>query len=397
MLFSLKKRISNEGESLMGITKKVKASLNIGQSSALGAKDQLNKYMLSQFFIQLVNLSQLIKAMKAFVGHKKMLTSSVLFEGLNLCLNKAMSDMVHDRYDEQGQITLIKACSEELGIQVHDIKIKSLYPRLLKLTLMISKPHTTLLNGELKSRLEALFGESLKINMGKVRHKYLKIDITSVRNFKIEHGVSYVGKSGRKVSGDSYLCENFQNGTTMLAISDGMGNGKLAHEESSLALKVLKCMLNFDVPVVDAVRVLADLKQQSNLEERFFSLDLCLINKETSRGYFYKQAATTTFLLRGESMQRIEKSGLPIGVVDAEGIDCIVTDLEADDLIVMCSDGIVDSFSDINVFENQMIKHKDESVKKISQDLLDYTVRRNRGIIHDDMMVVVAKYQSTRS
>ena len=382
----------------MGIRSKAKASRVIKQDGAASrtSQQQLNKYVLSHFFIQLVNLQQLIKAMNEFVGDGKFVKTSTLFEGVLLCLNKMMNEMIHNRYDVEGQIELIKHCMDKLDLTAHDIKIKSLYPRLLKLSMTVDKPNPFLLNGKLKTELEALFGESLKMNVGKIRNKKMKIEVASSRYFKLEYGVAYVGKDGSKVSGDSYLYENFQNGTTMLAISDGMGNGPVAHAESSLALKVLKCMLNFDVAVIDAIGILADLKQQTNTEERFFSLDLCLVDKENGKAHFYKQAATTTFLLRGKTVSRIEMSGLPIGAASGAEIDQISIDLQIGDMIIMCSDGIIDTFPEGDLFEKRILKNVGDQVNQISQDLLDYTVRRNRGIIHDDMMIVSAIYKPTR-
>lgn len=383
----------------MEFAKKVKSTFTTKQESIglLPSKEQLNKYMLSQFFIQLVNFQQLIKSMNDFVGDGKSVKTSTLFEGLTLCLNKTMSEMFYDRYDVQSQFELIKASMKNIGVNASDIRIKSLYPRLLKLSMVIDKPNSALLSGQLKTQLENLFGESLKINVGKIRNKTMKIEVSSSRNFRIEHGVAYVGKNGSKVSGDSYLCENFQNGTSIIAISDGMGNGKKAHAESSIALRVLKCMLNFDVPVAEAVRVIAELKQQSNTDERFFSLDLCVVDKEKGRAHFYKQAATSTFLLRKGTVRKIEMSGLPIGVVDGAGIDEMDVDLIAGDTIVMCSDGIIDIFSDTELFEKRIIKNIDNDVNKMTQDLLDYTIRRSRGEVNDDMMVVAAQYKSIRN
>jgi len=382
----------------MELTKKVRSTFVIKQddAGALTSRKKLNKYMLSQFFIQLVNLQQLIKSMNDFVGDGKFVKTSTLFEGLSLCLNKTMSEMLHDRYDVDGQIEMIKVNLGVIGVKVSDVRIKSLYPRLLKLSMVIDKPTPVLLNGELKTQLERLFGESLKINIGKVRNRTMKIEVTSSRYFKVEHGVAYVGKNGSKVSGDSYLCENFHNGTVIIAISDGMGNGKLAHAESSLALRVLKCMLNFDVPVSEAVRVIAELKQASNTDERFFSLDLCMIDKENGRAHLYKQAATSTFLLRRETVRKIEMSGLPIGALEGSEIAHMKVDLMAGDMIIMCSDGILDAFAETDLFEKRIIRNTDHDVNKMSQDLLNYTIRRSRGHISDDMMVVAAEYKPIR-
>ena len=378
--------------------KKVKSTFTSKQDSAgaLAQGKQLNKYILSQFFIQLVNLQQLIKSMKDFVGDESFIKASTIFEGLTLCINKTISQMLHDRYDVESQVEIISARMENIGIKVTDIQIKSLYPRLIKISMNVDKPTSSLLSGGLKAQLEELFAEPLKINIGKVKNKTMRIQVTSSRNYKIEHGVAYVGKHGNEVSGDNYLCENFQNGKSIIAISDGMGNGEIAHAESSMALRVLKCMMSFDVPVVDAIRVIAELKQQSNADERFFSLDLCVVDKEKGYAHFYKQAATSTFLLRREIVRRFEMSGLPIGVVDGEGIDQMSVEILPGAVIVMCSDGVIDAFIDTDLFEKRIIKNIGNDMNKMTQDLLDYTIRRSRGIVNDDMMVVAAQYKLIR-
>lgn len=363
----------------------------------LTSRKKLNKYMLSQFFIQLVNFQQLIKSMNAFVGDGKGIKPSTLLDGLSLCLNRTISEMVHDRYDVESQVEMIKTNMQIIGVNVNDVRVKSLYPRLLKLSMIIDKPSPVLLSGELKSQLERILGESLKINIEKVRHKTLKIEVTSSRNFRVEHGVAYIGKNGNKLSGDSYLCENFQNGMTIVAISDGMGNGELANTESSLALHVLKCMLNFGVPVAEAVRVMADLKQQNNIDERFFSLDLCMIDKENKCAHFYKQGATSTFLLRGETLRKIEIPGLPLGAIGPIEISQMKLDLLPGDKIIMCSDGILDLFSQTVLFERRIIENIDVDVHKMAQDLLNYSISRSHGNISDDMMVVAAEYKSLRT
>jgi len=382
----------------MELARMVKNNLNFKQDNAeaLESSAQLNKYMSSQHFIQLVNLQQLISAMDDFVGDKKNIKTSTLFEGISLCLNKTMNDIVHDRFDVGTQTALIQSSLQALGIKTSDVRIKSLYPRLIKLSIGIDRANPVLLNGDLKNQLERLFKESLRINISKVKNKSMQLDVSSSRNFKVEHGVAYLGKQGEKISGDSYICENFQNGKVILGISDGMGNGKMAQAESSQALKVLKNMMNFDIPVQDAVRVIAELKQESNDEERFFSLDLCVIDKEKGYAQFYKQAATTSYLVRGDTVRKIEMSGLPIGAVGAEGIDQMKIQLHEGDKIIMCTDGVIDAFGETELLEERILQNTTMDAHKLSQDLLFYTIEKCNGRIHDDMMVLAGEYKTIR-
>ena len=53
-------------------------------------------------------------------------------------------------------------------------------------------------------------------------------------------------------------------------------------KESSEALKILRCLLSFNIPIKTAIQTLQQLKQHSNANERFFSLDICMIDRETA-------------------------------------------------------------------------------------------------------------------
>ena len=375
---------------------KLKQNNIIRQEAIADNTQQLNRYVISQFFVKLVNFQQLIKAMKEMVGEDKKVKSSTLFDGIDMCLKRTIDGMLHDRYDVDAQTATVTAKLQENGMNVEDVKIKSLYPRLLKFSVLIDKPNTALMDGTLKREMETLFDESLKLDVKRVRNKKVRIDIKSSRRYKVDHGVTYIGKDKNKLTGDSYLCEDFQRATTMLAISDGMGNGEKAKSESSLALRIIKYLLSFDLDVSSAVRILADLKEQSNTDERFFSLDLCLIDKEKGQASFYKYAATSSFVLRGQKIFRVEMSGLPIGALEGDKLEKIDMNLQPDDTIILCSDGIIDVFSDLNLLERRIIKNSGMDVQSLSEDLLNYAIRRNYDKVSDDMMVVTAKYKTVR-
>ena len=208
-----------------------------------------------------------------------------------------------------------------------------------------------------------------------------------------EHAVSYVGKDGNKISGDSYMYENFGNGQTFIAISDGMGNGELAHQESSEALKILKCLLSFNIPVKTAIQTLQQLKQHSNENERFFSLDVCMIDRERQRATFYKKGATPTFLVRNQQIELINLAQLPVGVMSDQDVDHVTLSLEEDDVLIMCSDGIVEQYVDLEELKQVILNQMGKLPKHIAKNILQSTVTKHKGKIKDDMMVLVIEYQ----
>lgn len=358
-----------------------------------GTKDKLNIYTISQLFNQLVNLQQLVKSLRSFIGKGQLIRVDVILDCIALVIDSMMQSMMCDRHDFEFQFNRIKEELARIHVRCADIKIKSLYPRLIKMDLVINSPPKELTLLSIQAILEGIMNEPLRLIVEKTKGKQTKIKVYSSNLFKIDHAVSYVGKDGNKISGDSYMYENFINGQTFIAISDGMGNGELAHKESSEALKILKCLLSFNVSIKTAIQTLQQLKQHSNADERFFSLDICMIDRERQRATFYKKGATPTFLVRNEQIELINLAQLPVGVMSDQGVDHITLNLEEDDVLLMCSDGIVEQYPDMDELKQVMLNEMGKPSKTIAKNILQSTVSKHKGKIKDDMMVLVIEYK----
>ena len=356
-------------------------------------RDRLNIYTISQLFNQLVNFQQLVKSLRSFIGKGQLIRVDVILDCIGLAIDNMMQSMMYDRHDFELQFNRIKEELARIHVRCSDIKIKSLYPRLIKMDLVINSPPKELTLLSIQAILESITNEPLRLIVEKTKGKQTKIKVYSSNMFKIDHAVSYVGKDGNKISGDSYIYENFTNGQTFIAISDGMGNGELAHKESSEALKILKCLLSFNIPIKTAIQTLQQLKQHSNANERFFSLDICMIDRERQRATFYKKGATPTFLLRNHQIELINLAQLPVGVMSDQEVDHVTLSLEEDDVLLMCSDGIVEQYPDIKELEQVILNQMGKSPKNIAKNILQATVSKHKGKIKDDMMVLVVEYK----
>lgn len=356
-------------------------------------RDRLNIYTISQLFNQLVNFQQLVKSLRSFIGKGQLIRVDVILDCIGLAIDNMMQSMMYDRHDFELQFNRIKEELARIHVRCSDIKIKSLYPRLIKIDLVINSPPKELTLLSIQAILESITNEPLRLIVEKTKGKQTKIKVYSSNMFKIDHAVSYVGKDGNKISGDSYIYENFTNGQTFIAISDGMGNGELAHKESSEALKILKCLLSFNIPIKTAIQTLQQLKQHSNANERFFSLDICMIDRERQRATFYKKGATPTFLVRNHKIELINLAQLPVGVMSDQEVDHVTLSLEEDDVLLMCSDGIVEQYPDIKELEQVILNQMGKSPKNIAKNILQATVSKHKGKIKDDMMVLVVEYK----
>ena len=356
-------------------------------------RDRLNIYTISQLFNQLVNFQQLVKSLRSFIGKGQLIRVDVILDCIGLAIDNMMQSMMYDRHDFELQFNRIKEELARIHVRCSDIKIKSLYPRLIKMDLVINSPPKELTLLSIQAILESITNEPLRLIVEKTKGKQTKIKVYSSNMFKIDHAVSYVGKDGNKISGDSYIYENFTNGQTFIAISDGMGNGEAAHKESSEALKILKCLLSFNIPVKTAIQTLQQLRQHSNTEERFFSLDICMIDRERQRAMFYKNGATPTFLVRDHQIELINLAQLPVGVMVDQVVDHVTLNLEDNDILIMCSDGIIEQYGNIEQLKQTILYQVDKTPKVLAKSLLQLTVNKNKGKIKDDMMVLVVQYR----
>src|SRR5699024_10929620 len=69
---------------------------------------------------------------------------------------------------------------------------------------------------------------------------YCYLAFGSAKEFVIETGVANAAKDGGLISGDSYKTIEIGAGKYARAISDGMGNGERANEESGETVRLLQ-------------------------------------------------------------------------------------------------------------------------------------------------------------
>ena len=210
-------------------------------------------------------------------------------------------------------------------------------------------------------------------------------------NFDIAYGSCGITKTGKIVSGDSKSILKIDDGKYMVSICDGMGSGKSAHSISALTISLIenfyKCGFDNDT-ILNSVNKLLSLTE----EENFSTIDLCLIDGKKNTYDFVKLGATTGYLKRenGEC-EKIESSGLPIGVLEEIRPHITKKLINPFDMLVFVSDGITDSF------ENKLdlcsyISHLDIiNPMLLSQNILDKALSLNSGIAIDDMTVVCVR------
>lgn len=130
-------------------------------------------------------------------------------------------------------------------------------------------------------------------------------------------------------------------------------------------------------------------------EDSYATLDVAILDLYLGNMEFMKNGACPTFIKNKRNVNIVKSVSLPAGILDQVDLVVYDKDLEDGDIIIMCSDGILESNSE---YENKEIWIKNlleeietDNVQKIANILLNQSIDNGVGTLKDDMTVIVAK------
>lgn len=210
--------------------------------------------------------------------------------------------------------------------------------------------------------------------------------------FTVRVGVSGYAKE-RNISGDSYICADLKEGDYMIALSDGMGKGESASRESALTITSLFNLMKAGFDVELALKTINSLLLFKSTEEIFSTVDLGLFNKYTGKLKLFKIGAAATFIKRGDKVETIKVSALPMGIVDSIRISHVELQTRKGDEIIIVSDGITEA--DRNDGQMDWIRETISNIRSkdpqtMSDLIINKAVERYGIKEKDDMTVITA-------
>ncbi|MEN2766709.1 stage II sporulation protein E [Ornithinibacillus xuwenensis] len=224
---------------------------------------------------------------------------------------------------------------------------------------------------------------------------YSFIAFGSAKEFMVETGVANAAMGGGVISGDSYTMIELGAGKYAMAISDGMGNGVRANEESKETLRLLQQILQTGIPEKVAIKSINSILALRTTDEMFATLDLAVINLHNAFVRFLKIGSTPSFVKRGDQLLKIEASNLPMGIIREFDVDIVNEQLQSEDILIMMSDGIFDGpkhVENTDIWLKRKIREMEtDDPQEIADLLLEEVIRTRSGMIEDDMTVLVAK------
>lgn len=225
--------------------------------------------------------------------------------------------------------------------------------------------------------------------------KCSKYVFVSDDKFMISIGYSTKTKENMPVSGDSTLQIKLKDGKYLLAISDGMGSGVEARKSSQIVTNMLKRLLNSGFEKTTSIELINSSLLNVG-EDVFATLDIAIIDLYKGNIEFIKSGACPTYIKNKKKVQMIKSLALPTGIVEDAFKDVFDKDIENNDIVLMCSDGILDSnieFKNKELWVKYMLEDMENTdVQKIADIILNEAIDNNYGKIKDDMTVLACKF-----
>ena len=247
------------------------------------------------------------------------------------------------------------------------------------------------LEKSLNEKLMRNEAKTKKLNkQGKRVFSYLSAD-----KYIIQIGQATKIKNDSPVSGDSLLQIRLNDGKYLVALSDGMGTGPEARKSSQIAIKMLERLLMSGFDKDTSIDLINTTIMNTN-EEIFATLDIAIIDLYNGKVEFIKNGACPTYVKNKKKVQIVKSLSLPAGILKDINLTTYDKDIEEQDILVMCSDGILDS----NVeYKNKelWVKYVLEDIEttncqKIADLILNEAVDNSYGIAKDDMSIMVCKF-----
>ncbi len=264
----------------------------------------------------------------------------------------------------------------------------------IHLTIKASKGHVIPVK-ELAAEVGNLVGRTMMPEQGErpiVGDEYCTITCIEGARFHTLQGIAKIGKDCDKISGDTFLLTDLPGGRKGVALSDGMGSGQEAFQESTMVVELLEELLNAGFPVKTAVQLMNTALVIGREEVRFSTIDVSLFDLYSGSCEFVKAGAATTYIKREEEIEKLHSVTLPIGVIQDIEIDTQARKLESGDFVIMVTDGVLDALPSgeqdrlmIGFLEEADMQNPKEMAHYILEKVLEYS---NEAPV-DDMTVLV--------
>lgn len=221
------------------------------------------------------------------------------------------------------------------------------------------------------------------------------VHLAEARQFEIITGIARQPCQEAAACGDSYSFTSIRDGKYMLALSDGMGVGARAAEESSAVISLLENFLEAGFDQAITIKTINSILMLRSREEMFATADLCVLDLVAGQAEFIKIGGVSSFIRRGSEVEVIRQTGLPMGILEDVSIESISVPICDEDMIVMVTDGILDAFAAVGDREQALAAYiatlDTTNPQELADSIREEALFHSDGEARDDMTVMAGR------
>lgn len=264
-------------------------------------------------------------------------------------------------------------------------------PNVLNVTLVVQKDDAN--KAKIAKVVTKVLGVPMSIsaNNPAVLSGWNLLTLKNSPKFDVVFGTAGVSKATSEVSGDCYSLIRIESDKFMMALCDGMGSGEQARHTSSLAMGLIE---NFYKAGFDNEIILSsvnNLLALATTDDMFSALDICVLDLKNGIADFIKLGASIGFIKHITHTTVMKGDSLPIGIVKELKPSVSKIILSSSDIIVLCTDGISDSFESEQEMQDFINNITTVNPQEFAQEILERALQNDNGTAHDDMTVLVGK------
>lgn len=210
--------------------------------------------------------------------------------------------------------------------------------------------------------------------------------------FHVLTGVAKAVKETEKISGDNYAFFETDTGNLTAVLSDGMGSGDKACNDSTMVVELMQKFLEAGFQMEMAIQMINSALLSGGENSNMSTLDLCSMDLYSGECHFVKVGSASSYIKRQHLVDRISSGNLPLGIFQKPDTEAVGRTLMDGDYVVMVSDGVLDALSQ-GIGEDMLSEligsTNLENPGEMANAILNFCIHQCRGHIRDDMTVLV--------
>ena len=205
-------------------------------------------------------------------------------------------------------------------------------------------------------------------------------------------GIASEKKYDATINGDNFSFFAMDDGNYHICLSDGMGSGGQASQESEMVVDLFQKFIEAGFRKETAIQLMNSAMVLQGEENHYSTLDYGMINLYTGELELIKIGGAATFIKRGKDVFCLDKGTLPGGADVRMEIESQKMQLQNGDFLVMVTDGVIEYLHVRNpkeTLQDIIAMIETENAGLLAETILQQVMFRIGGRALDDMTILV--------